>query len=190
VTAALLALLGLVPFALYFWREHKVSTPSLQWPALAKILALTYEDAPPRMSGSWSGRRVAVQTEGGAVTATAWLGAATRLRVECGPKELVTRRAGLVLPDPLEASDPEFRERLLARCSEKTAGPTVFDAALQQRLARLPHVDFVGQDTRVTWTVPALKDPDSAEALLGALCAVADGLESFPVPGGLPRAQA
>lgn len=187
--AALVLLLAAVPFGAYFWREHRMATPSLQWPILGKILNLAYEAAPPRLSGSWNGRRVAVQLEDGHVTLTAWL-TATRLRVECGPKELVTKRAGLVLPDPFEATDPAFRDRLLARCSDKAAGPTVFDAAMQQRLAHLPAVDFVGQDTRVVWTVPALKEPDGAEAILGALCAVADGLESFPAPGGLPRAQA
>lgn len=188
--AALLSLAVLVPFVLYFWREHKTSTPSLQWPTLAKILALTYEAEPPRMSGNWNGRRIAVQLEEGKITLTAWLNAATRLRVECGPRDVVTKRAGIVLPDPYEGTEREFRERLLARCSDKAAAPTVFDAAMQQRLARLPHVDFVGQDTRVVWTALALKDPDSAEALLGALCAVADGLESFPQGGGLPNAKA
>lgn len=185
---ALIALLALVPIGLYVWREHRMATPALQWPVLAKILGLQYESNPPRMSGKWNGRTLAVESGAAGVTATAWLAAATALRVECGPKELVTKRAGLVLPDPVEPLDAAFRDTLLARCSVKAAGPTVFDAALQQRLAGLPHVDFVGVDARVVWTVPALKDPDGAEALLGALCAVADGLESFPRSGGLPRA--
>lgn len=185
---ALIALLALAPIGLYLWREHRMATPALQWPVLAKILGLQYEADPPRMSGKWNGRTIAVESAGSGVTLTAWLSAATSLRVECGPKELVAKRAGLVLPDPVEPLDDDFRGKLLARCSVKAAGPTVFDAALQQRLARLRHVDFVGQDARVVWTEPALKDPDGAEALLGALCAVADGLESFPRSGGLPRA--
>lgn len=186
---ALIALAALIPVGLYFWREHKLSTPSLQWPALAGILGLRYEADPPRLTGKWNGRAVAVTAPaGGGVTVTAGLNAATALRVECGPKDLVTKRAGLVLPDPVEPIDKDFRDRLLARCSDKGAGPTVFDSALQQRLAGLPAVDFVGKDEAVTWTLPALKDPDSAEAVLGALCAVADGLENFPRPGGLPRA--
>jgi hypothetical protein len=183
-----LALLGAsIPFALYFWVEHKTGTPSLQWPALAKALSLQYFSAPPRMSGNWNGRRVAVESGPAGVALTAWLSAETSLRVECGPTELVAKRSGLLVPDPIEALDPAFRARLLARCSVKNAGPAVFDAELQKLLASLPHVDFVGEDTRVVWNVPALKDPDSAEALLGALCAVADGLESFP-RGGPPLA--
>jgi hypothetical protein len=184
----LLALAALLPIALYFWRERALSTPSLQWPTLAKILGLQYEANPPRMSGKWNGRAVAVESGAAGATLTAWLSAPTRLRVECGPRELVAQRAGIVLPDPVEPIDKDFRGRLLARCSDKGAGPTVFDAALQQRLAGLPHVDFVGSETRVVWSAPALRDPDGAEAILGALCAVADGLESFPQGGGLPRA--
>jgi hypothetical protein len=181
---ALLSLVALIPIGLYFWREHKMSTPSLQWPVLAKILGLEYDNAPPRISGNWNGRRVAVESgPGDVVLVTAWLNTATSLRVECGPKELVTRRAGLVLPDPVEALDRDFRDKMAARCSEKSAGTTVFDAALQQHLAALPEVDFVGADTRVVWTVPALKDPNSAEKILGALCAVADALEHFPRAG-------
>jgi hypothetical protein len=184
----LLAVVGaMIPLGLYVWTQHKTSTPSLQWPALSKILGLQYDAAPPRMSGSWNGRRVAVEPGEAGVTVTAWLAAETSLRVECAEKELVTKRAGLVVQDPVEPIDRAFGDRLLARCSGKTAGPTVFDAALQKRLAALPHVDFVGAETRVVWTVPVVKDPDGAEALLGALCAVADGLESFP-SGGKPLA--
>ena len=184
----LLALVGAsIPFALYFWVEHKTSTPSLQWPALAKILSLQYFDAPPRMSGNWNGRRVAVEAGSGGVTLTAWLSAATSLRVECGPAALVTQRAGIVVQDPVEPLDPAFRGKLLARCSDKAAGASVFDAGIQQRLGALPHVDFIGEDTRVVWTAPDLKDPDSAEALLGAVCSIADGLESYP-RGGSPLA--
>ncbi|HXT00517.1 MAG TPA: hypothetical protein VN915_07565 [Elusimicrobiota bacterium] len=180
----LLAVAGaLIPLGLYLWTQHKTSTPSLQWPALAKILNLQYDPNPPRMSGAWNGRRVAFETTPAGVTVTAWLNAATSLRVECAEKELVTRRAGLVVQDPVEPIDRAFGGRLLARCSGKSAGPTVFDAALQQRLAALPHVDLVGEDTRVVWTLPVVKDPDGAEGLLGALCAVADGLESFPRGG-------
>jgi hypothetical protein len=183
----LLAALGaMIPLGLYFWTQHKTSTPSLQWPGLSQILGLQYDAAPPRMSGSWNGRRVAFES-GDPVTVTAWLAAETSLRVECGLKEVVTKRAGLVVQNPVEPIDRGFAERLLARCSAKPAGATVFDAALQKRLAALPYVDFVGEDTRVVWTVPAVKDPDGAEALLGALCAVADGLESFP-RGGKPLA--
>ncbi|MDE2491790.1 MAG: hypothetical protein KGM24_13170 [Elusimicrobia bacterium] len=182
------AAVALLPIGLYAWREHKTSTPSLQWPVLAQILGLAYEAEPPRMSGAWNGRRVAIETAAPGATMTAWLGAATRVRAECGPKELVARRAGIVLPDPVAPADAAFRDRLLARCSEKAAGPTIFDAAMQRRLAALPHVDFVGADTRVVWSLPAVKDPDAVEAALGALCAVADALESFPQGGAPSRA--
>jgi hypothetical protein len=179
----LLTFVALFPAALYFWREHKMSTPSLQWPTLAKILGLAYEAKPPRMSGAWNGRRVAVESGPEGATATAWLSAPTSLRVECGSKVEMTQRAWIVIPDPVEPRDPAFRDKLLARCSVKAAGLIVFDATMQQSLAALPHVSFIGEDTRVVWKIPSLKTPDEAEALLAALCAVADGLETFPRGG-------
>jgi hypothetical protein len=186
--SALLLLLLVAPLAMYFWREHKLSTPSLQWPSMRTALGLNYEANPPRLGGTWNGRKVAVETAEGGVTVTAWLNAETRLRVECAPKELVTKRSGMVVPDAVEPSEREFRDRLLARCSDKNAGPIVFDATMQQRLAGLRHVDFVGEQFRVVWNVPAVRELNETEALLGALCAVADGLESFPKGGGMPRA--
>jgi hypothetical protein len=184
----LLAVFCAAPFVLYFWRQHELNTPSRRWVKLAGILGLQYEAAPPRMSGMYSGRRAAVETAPEGATLSVWLSAPTRLRVECGPRELVARRAGMVVPDPVAALDAAFGERLLARCSDKAAGPVVFDAALQKRLAALPAVDLVGEKARVAWTVPAVADIDLLEAELSALCAVADGLEQFPLTGGLPRA--
>ena len=61
---------------------------------------------------------------------------------------------------------------------------------MQQRLPGLPTVDFVGEQFRVAWTVPVVSDLNETEALLGALCAIADGLENFPKPGATPNAQA
>ena len=51
-------------------------------------------------------------------------------------------------------------------------------------------MDFVGEQFRVVWKVPAVREIDETEALLGALCAIADGLESFPKSGAMPNAQA
>jgi hypothetical protein len=184
LTALLVLAFGVVPVGLYFWKEHKTSTPKLQWPVLGKILNLQFSDLPPRLSCSWNGRELGFEAlAAGGVRATAKLNAATRLRVECGEKALVTKRAGMVVPDPVEPILPEFRDRLLARCSDKAAGPVVFDEAMQHRLAGMPEVDFVGQGAAVSWTFSALKDPDTAEAVMGALCAVADALEGYPQGG-------
>lgn len=186
LTALLVLAFGVIPVGLYFWREHKVTTPKLQWPVLGRILNLRFEDAPPRLSGDWNGRAVVFEAlEDGRVRATAKLHAATRLRVECGEKALVTGRSGMLVPDPVDPVLPEFRDRLLARCSDKAAGPVVFDQAMQHRLADMKDVDFVGQGAAVVWTFPLLRDPDTAEAVMGALCAVADALEGFPQGGKL-----
>jgi len=190
MTLLLLVAGFVIPAAWYFWREHKLNTPSLQWPAMKGILGLEYEANPPRLGGAWNGRKIAIETgEDGAVL-SAWLNAETSLRVECGPKDLVTKRAGMLVPDALEPAVAEFRDRLLARCSDKNAGQIVFDATMQQRLAALRSVDFVGEQFRVVWKVPAVREIDETEALLGALCAIADGLESFPKSGAMPNAQA
>ena len=177
------------PLAWYFWREHKLSTPSLQWPSMRIALGLTYEASPPRLGGAWNGRKVAIEAAADGVTITAWLNAETSLRVECAARELVTKRAGMLVPDAVEPVETVFKQKLLARCSDKAAGPLVFDSTMQQRLADLTHVDFVGEQFRVIWKVPVVKDLNETEALLGALCAVADGLESFPKGGGMPSAQ-
>ena len=186
----LFVIFGGAPLAWYFWHEHKLNTPSLQWPSMKTVLGLTYEATPPRLGGAWNGRKVAIEADAEGVTITAWLNAETSLRVECGLRELVTTRAGMLVPDAVEPVETAFREKLLARCSNKSAGPLVFDATMQQRLADLKVVDFVGENFRVVWKVPVVKDFNETEALLGALCAVADGLESFPKGGGMPSAQA
>jgi hypothetical protein len=188
MSLALLIPFCAIPFVIYFWRQREFNTPSRRWVKLAGILGLQYEAKPPRMSGVYSGRRTAVETAATGATLTVWLSVPTRLRVEAGAKELVARRAGVVVPDPVAALDPAFGERMLARCSDKAAGPIVFDAATQKRLAALPDVDLVGEASRVVWTVPAVADIDLLEAELSALCAVADGLEQFPQTGGMPRA--
>ncbi len=186
----LFLLFGGVPLAWYFWREHKLNTPSLQWPSMRVVLGLTYEADPPRLGGAWNGRKVAIESAEGGVILTAWLNAETSLRVECAEKELVIKRAGMLVPDAVEPVETAFKQKLLARCSDKSAGPLVFDATMQQRLADLRYVDFVGEAFRVVWKVPVVKEVNETEALLGALCAVADGLESFPKGGGMPSAQA
>jgi hypothetical protein len=185
---ALVLLLAVVPFAVYFWRQHEQNTPSRRWPKLANILGMKYEPNPPRFSGTYNGRRTAVETAAAGATLSVWLAAPTRLRVECGPKDEVARRAGMVVPDPVDALDAEFGARLLARCSDKAAGPVVFDAAVQKRLAALPRVDILAEGPRAVWSVPDVADIDLLEAQLSALGALGDGLEHFPQTGGMPRA--
>lgn len=190
MTALLILLAFALPAAWYFWRDHKLNTPSLQWPAMKSVLGLQYEADPPRLGGAWNGRKVAIESGADGVTVTAWLNAETSLRVECGPKDVVTKRAGMVVPDALVPGVTAFRDKLLARCSDRNAGALVFDATMQSRLADLPAVDFVGEQFRVVWKVPYVRDINETEALLGALCAIADGLESFPKSGAMPNAQA
>ena len=104
----------------------------------------------------------------------------SRLRVEVGPKDEVTARAGMVVPDPVTTGDLSFEERLLARCSDKNAGQQLFDPVLRQRLMAQPQVDILGQGAMVQWVVPVVKYPDPAEDLLDTLTVIAEEMERFP----------
>lgn len=173
----------------WFWRKRQLDAPSARWPEMKTSLGFTYEENPPRLDGAWNGRKIAIVSRGGAVVVTAELNAETSVRVECAPKAVVAKRAGAAA-DAIEPVSTAFRDKLAARCSSKAAGAVIFDAAMQQRLAELAAVDIVGERSSVTATVPALREIAETEALLGAMCAVADGLESFPKGGGMPSAQA
>jgi hypothetical protein len=169
-----------IPMGIYYWREHKLSTPSLQWPVLASILKLDYTPDPPRLHGSRNGRQVTIDVHKGGVRVATILARPSRLRIEIGPKDEVTARAGMVVPDPVGTGDHAFDERLLARCSDKNAGLQLLDPVLRQRLMAQPQVDILGQGAMVQWVVPVIKHPDPAEDLLDILTVVAEEMERFP----------
>ncbi len=185
VVAALAAGAGI-----FFWLERSRNSPATCWPKMRSSLGFEYEETPPRLQGSWNGRKVSIESRGGAAVVTVELSAETSLRVECGPKAAVNKRAGAPLSDAVNAVSTAFRSKLLGRCSNTSAGAVIFDAAMQQRLAELAAVDFIGEGAHVVATVPVLKDVAETEALLGALCAIADGLEGYPRSGAMPNAQA
>jgi hypothetical protein len=172
-------LIALVPLYLFFSYQMKRSSPTEQWPVLAPDLKLVYETDPSRMTGAWGARRVQINTLSNNVTLTMWLNTPSRLRVDCGPKDEMAKRPALIAPYPVAALEPEF-DKWLARCSDQAAAPAVFDSALQGRLAFMPEVDFVGNESSVIWTVPRLKELTQAQAILHALNAVAETLERFP----------
>jgi hypothetical protein len=168
------------PMGLYYLREYKTSTPRLQWPVLAPILKLDFSPDPPRMQGTRNGRKMTVDICKTGVRVATTLARPCRLRVEIGPKDEVARRAGMIVPDPVITGDAAFDGRLLARCSDKTAGLQLLDPVLRQRLLAQDHVDILGQDAMVQWLVPAIKRPDPAEDLLDILAVFAEELERFP----------
>ena len=181
ILAALLALvLVLVPVGLFVWREHKLSTPSLHWPVLAPILHLEFHDKPPRMTGQWNGRPVVVDVLNGAVRVAMPLAKPSRLRIEIGPRDEVTRRAGIVVPDPVATGDRDFDARLLARCSDTAVGLQIVDPVLRQRLLAAQHVEILGQGGTVHWMIPAAREPDALEHIMDVLTALAAEMERFP----------
>jgi len=174
-----LVLVGL-PLGLFYVREYKMSTPRLQWPVLASILKLAYEPTPPRMLGTRNGRNVTIDIyKTGARVATI-LNRPSRVRIEIGPKDEVTARAGMVVPDPVVTSDSDFDERLLARCSDKAAGLALLDPVLRQRLMAQPIVEILGQGTMVQWLLPGVKQPDPTEDVLDILTVLAEEMERYP----------
>ncbi len=178
---ALLLVLGvLVPVAYLFYTQMQASAPSMRWPKVARMLKLEYSEDPPTMQGVWNGKKVAVVHLGTSAKATALLARRSCLRVEVGPKDLVTKRAGMIVADPVETGDPAFDARLLARCSDKAQGPAIFDPVLRQRLMAQAHVDIVGQEDGVQWTVPTANDPDQLEGMLEILGVLATEMERFP----------
>lgn len=172
--------LVLVPVGLFLWREHRLGTPSLHWPVLAPILHLEFSDKPPRMSGHWNGRAVVIETHGAGARVMMPLARPSRLRIEIGPKDEVTRRSGIVVPDPVQTGDHAFEERLLARCSDTGVGSQIVDPVLRQRLLAAPHVEILGQGDSVQWLIPAAREPDTLEHIMDVLTALAAEMERFP----------
>lgn len=175
--------IALVPISLYVMHQLGLMNPSKRWPVLATSLKLSYDDDPPRITGDRGGRRVQIVAVPAGVTCTMWLKKPTYLRVECGPKDAVNRRAGAAVSDAAPVLDEVFGKKYLGRCSDAEAAGSVFDAALQIRVSDMAEVDFVGNDASVIWSLPALKELAEAESVLGALTAVSEGLERFAVKG-------
>lgn len=176
-----LLLLGIVlPIAYYFYREMHASTPSLRWPKIAPMVKLAYSADPPRMSGQWNGKDVDVSLGGDGAVVAAKLARPSRLRVEIGPKDVVAKRAGMIVPDAIPTGDFEFDEKFLARCSDKNAGLAMFDPVLRQRVMAQPHVDVIGHGDAVRWSVPSANDPDLLEGMMDVLSVIATEMERFP----------
>lgn len=174
---------GLTPLALFLWRRFSITTPSLQFPILAPILDMEYQSDPPRLSGDWDGRQTVIVAlpEKQGVRINLALLQPSKLRVEIGPKELVEKRSGIVVPDPVHTGDPEFEGRFLARVNDKEAGLGLIDPVLRQRLLELPHADILGQAGQVSCLIPELVAPETAEQALEVLTAIAGGMEEFPL---------
>lgn len=165
---------------LYFVRLQRATKPSIVWKRLAAACDLNFDAAGPSLEGTHEGRKVAVADLKGSAKIALQLKRRSRLRVEAGPKAVVTKRAGLVVPDPVATGDFGFDERFLVRCSDKAAGERMMESAMRQRLSALPDVDFIGQDDSVQWTVPLLNDSEVLDEILACMTAIAAEMESYP----------
>lgn len=164
----------------YYARKRKLSTPSLQWPVLAPILDMHYAADPPSLSGQWNGRSVRLAQLPDGIVASAPLSGTSRLRFEIGARELVAKRAGMIVPDPVPTGDAAFEERFLARCNDPAAGAAILEPVLRQRLLSFPHVDILGEKSVVLWRLPEARDPDTVEFVFDILTVIAAEMERFP----------
>ena len=187
MTVLLIVVFAIVPVGIYYYRQWVMSQPRLQWPVLAKLSNLQFEDKPPRLSGKWNGWNVAVDVYRGGARVAALLPQASRLRIEIGPREEVTRRAGMVVPDPVLTGDHVFEERLLARCSDKAAGLKIMEPALRQRLFSMKAVEILGKGQMVQCLLPELRDPDSLDHALDILTVIAEEMMNFPAGAAAPQ---
>lgn len=180
--SALLGFLGGVAVLsiVYFVRKQKGTNPALCWPRIAEAAELSFKPNPPTIEGRREGRAVAVTQAEGGVRIILALNRPSRLRIEVGPKALVTKRAGIVVPDAVPTGDYEFDERFLVRCADKAAGERMINNALRPRLCALEAVDFVGQGTSIQWTVPEVIDSGVLEEILDCMTSVAAEMEACP----------
>jgi hypothetical protein len=176
--AILLALI--VPFVVYMVQHQRATNPSLRWPKLAQMVGLQYQKDPPRITGKFHERAVTVELAGAGARLSTGLLRPSRIRVEVGPKDLVTKRSGVVVPDPVPTGDNDFDARLLVRCSDKTAGTKMMDPVLCGRLLALKDVDLVGQGGAVQWTASEIVDPDVLEEMLKLTGEIAAEMENYP----------
>ena len=175
-----LGVLLLLPIIVYTARTVKTSTPSLQWPSIGKVLGFQFADKPARLMGDFERRHVAVELHNGAVIVTMQLSQPSRLRVEVGDRAEVTRRSGMIVPDPVVTGDSAFEQRLLARCSDKNAGLAIFEPALRGQILQQPIVDCIGVGDKVQWKLPELKDPGPLEEVLQVMTAISAEMERYP----------
>lgn len=169
-----------IPFIIYFVRQQQATVPSLRWPKLAEMLGLKYKANPPTLEGQREGRAVTAVLQGDKVKLSMALRKPTRLRLEVGPKDLVTKRAGIVVPDPVPTGENAFDERLLVRCNDRAAGTKLMDSAVRQRIFAQADVDFVAQAGTIQWTLSELVDPDVLGELFEITATLAQELETYP----------
>ena len=148
----LLILIGIsVPLGIYAWRESRHRNPATRWPQLAENVQFAYSPAPPRLGGQWKGRRMTLTAGDSEATLSAQLAAGRTLRVEIGPRAVVEKAAGMVVPDRIELGDAAFEKRYLVRSTPAEIGQNAVDPSMRQRLLQLPDVRVLatGQELRM-----------------------------------------
>ncbi|MBI5884258.1 MAG: hypothetical protein HZB91_14275 [Elusimicrobia bacterium] len=154
--------------------------PSKRWPKLAERLGLKYEGPPPRMTGPWKSRQVAVQADGERAVVSFAVRRPEGFRLEIGPREAVEKAAGLVVPDRVEFTDPSdlaFNQRFLVRCKPQDIGRAVLDGVLRHNLLGLGDFHILAEGGRFTVRARLDSDSDELRGVFDLASSILDGVE-------------
>ena len=166
-----------IPVAWWLYKESMLKNPSARWPDVATDLGLKFLLDPPRMEGLYKGRNFRVGMDPAGAMAVTGLRGRPGLRFEIGPKAMVERSAGMVVPDRVTLNDSAFEKRYMVRSTPIELGEVAADPALRQRLLKLPDVHVIAVSDRVVIKTPFPSDASDVRSYLDVASSVADALE-------------
>ncbi|MFA6093580.1 MAG: hypothetical protein WC986_11580 [Elusimicrobiota bacterium] len=132
-----------IPVIIVLLREKRYYTPSSRWPSIAGNIGFAYQENPPRLQGRWKDREILISDEGTLIRVSAATKTSGSYRVEAGPKALLEKEAGMVVPDRVELQDARLSQALLARAYPAQAGQAL-DLTLLRKLAAFPEARLIG----------------------------------------------
>lgn len=172
-----IALAIALPLGIYFWRESRHRNPASRWPQLAAHVEFTYAADPPRLSGSWKGRRMTLTAGPGAALLSTPINAKAALRIELGPKAEVEKAAGIIVADRIQLNDSAFEKRYLLRSTPPEVGKAAVDPSMRQRILQLPDFRVLAQATRLEMRMPVPTESSELRAYFDIAAALADSID-------------
>lgn len=166
-----------IPFGWWLWRDSRLKNPATRWPDLAPQLEMKFLPEPPRLEGAWKGRAFRVLAEEGRASVVTGARAKTKLRLEIGPKEMVEKAAGMVVPDRVPMNDYAFDKRYVVRCTPHELGELAADPSLRQRLMQMPDLHIIALQDRVVVRAPIPTEASQIRNYLDIASSVADSIE-------------
>lgn len=162
-----------------FWMSMQ-NEPSKRWPKLAERLGLKFEGPPPRITGPWKSRQVAVQVQDGKAVVSFPVRRPEGFRMEIGPRAEVEKAAGIVVPDRLEFTEPSalaFNQRFMVRCKPADPGRAALDHILRQRLLALKDFGILAEKGRFNVALPLDSDSTALREVFDLVSSILDAVE-------------